>query len=90
MLRFALAVLLVSPIVCLGQARTPIEVDHSGTDQVGQLFAFELKEAIRGSQGMYLVSNTPQARVRIILVSLDTTFGSNKGFGFGNRTNTAL
>ena len=49
-------------------SRTRIAVSHSGTDQVGNEFAFALRESIRNSSGYELV---PEERARYF-VSLST------------------
>ena len=74
-------VLLVSaPILSLAQTKTPIELDHTGKDNAGRLFAFELKEAIRGSQSMRLLEGpSVEPRIRVLLVSIDATGGSQTG-----------
>jgi len=55
------------------QRKIPVEVKHSGKDSLGQRYAFEVKEAIRASQGMRLVTESdPGARIVAKLVTLET------------------
>lgn len=67
------------PFASAGQGRFPISVDHSGEDQVGQRYAFELKEAIRGSQGMNLVQADVMPQIRVVVVTIDDSM-QNKGY----------
>lgn len=73
-LRRALVLLLVAiPNICSAQGKIPVEIEHTGDDQVGKLYVFELKEAIRGSQSMRIVGESGYpARIRVMLVSLDS------------------
>jgi hypothetical protein len=74
---------LLAPAFCLAQAtkKIPVAVAHFGEDQVGQGLAFALKEAIRGSQGFFLVESTAdRPRISVFLHSVDTeTHADNKG-----------
>jgi hypothetical protein len=51
--------------------KVPVEVVHRGTDSVGLEAAYALKENIRKSHGMALVTDT-QPRIRVLLLSLDS------------------
>ena len=75
-LALATLIFLLAPAVCLAQAakKIPVAVGHTGPDQVGQSFAFALKEAIRGSQSFFLVDyETLHKNPRIVVhvVSID-------------------
>jgi hypothetical protein len=79
---FALLILLLAPSLCLAQAakKTPVAVSHEGHDQVGQSFAFALKEAIRGSQSFLLVDHeaVPKtARIVVYLISIEARAGDS-------------
>lgn len=68
----AVAVLVSLAAVAQSTTKIPVQVLHSGSDLVGQQLAFELKEAIRASQSMRLVTDTDSgARVRVSIVSLN-------------------
>lgn len=76
---FTAFILLVTSLCTFAQnERLPVELSHTGEDVVGQRLAFEVREAIRGSQGMRLVTRS-EADPRIV-VSLVTIEGSS-----GNR-----
>ncbi|TXF13712.1 hypothetical protein [Pelomicrobium methylotrophicum] len=72
-----LALILVSPSLVIAQTKYPVEVSHTGNDRVGSLYAFELREAIRGSHGMQLLSDGPsyEPRIKVVLVTIDTDSG---------------
>jgi hypothetical protein len=56
------------------QRKVPVEVRHSGKDSLGQRYAFEVKEAIRASQGMRLVTESdPGARIVAKFVTLEAS-----------------
>jgi hypothetical protein len=58
----------------LAQSTTkiPVSVNHSGDDNVGQRYAFELREVIRGSHSMRLISdNEADPRIAISVVTID-------------------
>jgi hypothetical protein len=70
-------VFLLGPSVCFAQAakKIPVAVSLNGHDQLGQSFAFALKEAIRGSQSFFLIDHDTlpkNPRMVIYLVSIDT------------------
>jgi hypothetical protein len=54
------------------QGKLPIQVIHSGDDQVGKLYASELREAIRRSHSMRIVGDAFSPRIKIALVSVET------------------
>jgi hypothetical protein len=56
----------------------PVEILHSGDDRVGGLYAFELKEAIRGSKSMQLVAESFEPRIKVSVVTIDAD-SSNRG-----------
>jgi hypothetical protein len=58
-------------------ARSPVVVEHAGEDTLGQRLAYELREVIRASQSMRLVT-TAEADPRIVvyLVTIDTSRSS--------------
>ena len=59
--------------------RSPVVVEHIGSDSVGQRLAFELREAIRGSQSMRLVTaKEANPRIVVYLITIETTV-SNPG-----------
>ena len=67
-------------------ARTPVVVDHVGKDSVGQRLAYELREVIRGSQSMRLVTaKESDPRIVIHLITIDTLSSSP-----GNGTSAAM
>jgi hypothetical protein len=71
-----LATLLVigsNPLAVLAQTqRSPIVVEHSGKDSVGQRLAFELREVIRASQSMRLVTaREASPRIVIYLITIE-------------------
>jgi hypothetical protein len=74
-----LLLLLALPALAFPQGKTPVSVEHTGDDAAGQLFAFELKEAIRASHGMHLVTGELEPRIKVVLVSHDDSFGEEKG-----------
>jgi hypothetical protein len=57
----------------------PVEILHTGDDRVGTLYAFELKEAIRGSNSMQLVAESFEPRIKVSVVTIDAD-SSNRGF----------
>lgn len=63
--------LVALPCLAFAQARYPVEVLHSGSDSVGTLYAFELREAIRGSNSMQPVGGGVEPRIKVLVVSLD-------------------
>lgn len=74
----AFLIFLLLPAVALAQAvkKIPVAVQHVGDDQVGQAFAFALKEAIRASQSFQLVDDEPRpfsARIVVHLVSASSS-----------------
>jgi hypothetical protein len=59
--------------------KIPVSINHSGDDSVGQRFAFELREVIRGSNSMRLISdNEADPRIAISVVTLD---GNSRALG---------
>jgi hypothetical protein len=66
--------LMASPHVFALSPKIPVLVDHSGKDNVGQQYAFELKEGIRASQAFRLVvdSESPHVAVRLVSVAEDS------------------
>jgi hypothetical protein len=74
----AIAILLAS-IASFAQPtkRIPVVVEHSGKDAVGQGLAFELREGIRGSQGMKLVTDDEASpRIKVHIVSIESNSSS--------------
>jgi hypothetical protein len=66
-----LMIVLLFPVTAYAQEfKVPVEVQHTGDDSVGLRVAYTLKENIRKSQGMVLVTDT-QARMKVVLVSLN-------------------
>jgi hypothetical protein len=57
-------------------ARTPIWIDHKGTDQVGVRVVYELKEALRASRAYALGSSAATAPLTLWIVSVDNSCGS--------------
>ena len=70
----AILIIMLAPSFCLAQAvkKTSVAVTHTGADQVGQSVAFNLKEAIRGSQSFTLVDHEGSPRTPRIVVRLTT------------------
>lgn len=68
---FFLLVFLAPKVSLAQQTRIPVEVVHTGDDQVGSGIVFQLKENIRASQSMRLVTDTSVARIRVAIVSID-------------------
>jgi len=60
------------PVLAFAQTKYPVEVAHTGDDQVGNLYAFELREAIRGSYGMQLIGDSLEPRIKVSIVTIDT------------------
>ncbi|MBM3340764.1 MAG: hypothetical protein FJY56_01420 [Betaproteobacteria bacterium] len=61
--------------------KAPVELKHSGSDNVGQRLAFELREVIRGSHSMRLVSGREaDPRIVVQMVSLEAS-RSSQGAG---------
>lgn len=83
----ALLAILTATTGALGQAtrKVPVVLEHSGRDMVGQRVVFELREVIRGSQSMRLVTMA-EADPRIV-VSVVTVEGGNVP---GNSTAAAV
>jgi hypothetical protein len=71
--------LLLLPSVSAAQAQYPVELLHSGSDQVGTLYAFELREAIRGSNGMRLVTEGLDPRIKVSVVTIDAGSPRDRG-----------
>lgn len=67
-----LLLFLFLPSPSSAQAKYPVEVGHTGNDRVGALYAFELREAIRGSYGMQLVNEGIEPRIKVSVVTIDT------------------
>jgi hypothetical protein len=63
--------LIFLPSVSSAQTRYPVELRHTGDDQVGLLYAFELREAIRGANGMQLVNEGFDPRIKVSVVTID-------------------
>jgi hypothetical protein len=60
------------PCICTAQTKIAVQVSHSGNDNVGKQYAFELKEAIRGSHSMRMVGDDEYPpRIKVMLVTLD-------------------
>lgn len=59
------------PLLTFAQTKYPVEVAHTGNDSVGTLYAFELREAIRGSNSMQLVNESFEPRIKVFVVSMD-------------------
>jgi len=61
-LRYLVMVLLIVPGIGLGQTKVPVYVvgNPSENDQIGRQLVFEIREAIRGSQGYRLVEDSRQ------------------------------
>lgn len=65
---------------CFAQAeKIPVVVEHTGRDSVGQRLVFELREVIRGSQSMRLV--TPSEAGPRIVVHVATVEGISSSPG---------
>ena len=64
-------VLLLGVTVSAQEFKVPVEVVHRGTDNVGLKAAYALKENIRKSHGMTLVTDT-QPCIKVLLLSLDS------------------
>lgn len=64
-------VLCLASFSATGQ-KYPVQVSHYGNDQVGRVFSFELREGIRGSQSMLLTESPDIARIRIVIVSIES------------------
>ena len=60
--------------------KTPVQLLHTGKDNVGLRLAFEVREAIRASQSMKLVIATEaDPRIKVHLVTLDPSSSSPGG-----------
>src|SRR5262245_55347134 len=64
---------LLFPYLCFAQSKKiPVAIDHEGEDSVGRGIAFSLKEAIRASQGFFLVDDSSvKARIVARMASVD-------------------
>lgn len=71
-----LSLTLLLSSVSFAQTKYPVEVLHSGNDRVGTLYAFELREAIRGSHGMRLTDNALEPRIKVSVVTVDADMQS--------------
>jgi hypothetical protein len=63
---------------CTGRKKIPVAVYHESNDQVGQSFAFFVKEAIRRSQSFFLVDHEslPKSpRVVVYQVTIEALAG---------------
>ena len=70
------ALLLVVALGCSAQTqrKIPVVVEHSGSDAVGASLAYELREGIRGSNGMKLAADTESnPRIKAFLISIEGT-----------------
>ena len=83
-----IVIIFVAPSICIAQVakKIPVAISHIGTDQVGQSYAFTLKEAIRGSKSFALVDydTLPQTpRIVVVLVSVEDsqTTGASSAIG---------
>lgn len=66
-----LAMMLAAPATSAAEQQTiPVHVDHTGQDMVGQRFAYQLREAVRGSTA-YRLEQSTDAMFTIHLVTLD-------------------
>lgn len=71
---------LLLPAISAAQTRYPVQIVHTGSDQVGLRYAFELREAIRGSKGMTLVNDgLDPPRIKVSLVTIDTESSGERG-----------
>ncbi len=71
----SMLILLLAPSICPAQTtkKIPVAVAQFGDDQVGQAMALALKEAIHGSQNLFLVEhNSNRPRMSVFLHSVDT------------------
>jgi hypothetical protein len=68
--------ILAATNAAMAQTKVPVEVSHSGNDAVGQGIAYAVREVIRGSNGMGIVTDPSRPRIRIILVSVDESDGN--------------
>ena len=62
---------LLAPTIALAQIKAPVEVVHSGKDQVGQLFVAELKEVFRAHSAKP-VTDRQRPRIVIFVASTDS------------------
>lgn len=56
--------------------KIPVEVTHSGRDNIGRQFAFELRDALRGSNSFRLVegeSKEPRIVISVVSLSVEDT-----------------
>lgn len=67
------ALLLVLPSVTFAQKKIAVEVEHTGRDTVGQRIAFAVREGIRGSRGMELVTDSRRPRIKVVVVTIDSS-----------------
>ena len=49
---------LVFPAIAWAQSKVPVDVDHSGDDNVGRGIVYALKEGVRGSLRLLLTSDS--------------------------------
>lgn len=75
-MRVAVALIITAlwtwPTVAVSQVRVPVAVTHIGADQVGALYVYEIREGIRGSQGMRLVDdNYPDGHIKLVITTVD-------------------
>lgn len=55
--------------------RAPVELSHSGSDEVGNRLAFEIREVLRSTQGLRLVTET-EADPRLVIHLVTTDAGT--------------
>jgi hypothetical protein len=51
----------------------PLFVTHSGTDDVGRMLAYAVREELRTSRGLPLVSELPKAAVVLHIISVESS-----------------
>lgn len=83
-LRYLVVLLLIVPGIGLGQNKVPVYVHDTvaANDQVGQQFVFEIREAIRGSQGFLLIEDKTNLPYIKYFVSTTRTAAGGTAAGY--------
>lgn len=70
---------------CAAQGKSPVYVDAvvGDGDNVGQIYVFNLKEAIRGSQSFRLIEDNKQRPyIRVSITTRDAMSGNSSAIGY--------
>jgi len=74
----ALGLVLFGIVAGANAQKIPVEISHSGTDNVGRQFVYGFKDALRGSNTFRLLeANETQARIVVQIVSTRSSTNEN-------------